>query len=39
VPEDVDAEIERQIDVFLHGTPAALKQIAGGAPGTRRKRA
>ncbi|MGU7772612.1 TetR/AcrR family transcriptional regulator [Burkholderia sp. MR1-5-21] len=40
VPDDLDTEIERQIDAFLHGTPAALKQLAGGgAPGARRKRA
>ncbi|WP_431823001.1 TetR/AcrR family transcriptional regulator [Burkholderia sp. F1] len=39
VPDDLDAEIARQIDAFLHGTPAALKQLAGGTAGARRKRA
>ncbi|KAG8153797.1 TetR/AcrR family transcriptional regulator [Burkholderia catarinensis] len=38
VPEDLDAEIARQIDAFLHGTPAALKQLAADASGRRRKR-
>ncbi|HDR9356115.1 TPA: TetR/AcrR family transcriptional regulator [Burkholderia vietnamiensis] len=32
VPDDVDAEIERQIDAFLNGTPAALKRVAADTP-------
>ncbi|AWV05138.1 TetR/AcrR family transcriptional regulator [Burkholderia sp. JP2-270] len=39
VPDDLDTEIERLIDAFLHGTPAALKQLASGATGRRRRRA
>ncbi|WP_175969334.1 TetR/AcrR family transcriptional regulator [Burkholderia sp. BCC0322] len=39
VPDDLDTEIERLIDAFLHGTPAALKQLAPGAAARRRRRA
>ncbi|WP_179400914.1 TetR/AcrR family transcriptional regulator [Burkholderia guangdongensis] len=39
VPDDIDAEIARQIDAFLHGAPATLKQLAGGSSDGRRKRA
>ncbi|WP_423372290.1 TetR/AcrR family transcriptional regulator [Burkholderia sp. LMG 32019] len=38
VPDDLDTEIERLIDAFLHGTPAALKQLASDASARRRKR-
>ncbi|RQR68986.1 TetR/AcrR family transcriptional regulator, partial [Burkholderia sp. Bp9015] len=39
VPDDLDTEIERLVDAFLHGTPATLKQLASGAGGRRRRRA
>ncbi|KWK76967.1 TetR family transcriptional regulator [Burkholderia ubonensis] len=39
VPDDLDTEIERQVDAFLHGAPAALKQLASDAPARRRRRA
>ncbi|MGT0194066.1 TetR/AcrR family transcriptional regulator [Burkholderia pyrrocinia] len=39
VPDDLDTEIERLIDAFLHGTPATLKQLASGTTGRRRRRA
>ncbi|WGY73583.1 TetR/AcrR family transcriptional regulator [Burkholderia cepacia] len=39
VPDDLDTEIERLIDAFLHGTPAALKQHASDAAARRRRRA
>ncbi|MDF3084304.1 TetR/AcrR family transcriptional regulator [Burkholderia sola] len=35
VPDDLDAEIERQIDAFLNGTPAALQRVASDASGKR----
>ncbi|WP_334052449.1 TetR/AcrR family transcriptional regulator [Burkholderia cepacia] len=38
VPDDLDTEIERLIDAFLHGTPAALKQLTSDAPARRRRR-
>ncbi|MBY4803080.1 TetR/AcrR family transcriptional regulator [Burkholderia cepacia] len=38
VPDDLDTEIERLIDAFLHGTPATLKQLASDAPARRRRR-
>jgi len=40
VPDDLDAEIERQVDAFLNGTPAALQRVASGssaAPAKRRR--
>lgn len=40
VPDDLDAEIERQVDAFLNGTPAALQCVASGscaAPAKRRR--
>ncbi|AOJ40567.1 TetR family transcriptional regulator [Burkholderia lata] len=40
VPDDLDAEIERQVDAFLNGTPAALQCVASGssaAPVKRRR--
>ncbi|HEF5153441.1 bacterial regulatory s, tetR family protein [Burkholderia multivorans] len=39
VPDDLDTEIERLIDAFLNGTPAALKQLASGSTARRRRRA
>ncbi|WP_256978474.1 hypothetical protein [Burkholderia sp. HI2500] len=39
-PDDLDAEIERQVDAFLNGTPAALQRVASGscaAPAKRRR--
>ncbi|MCA8274659.1 TetR/AcrR family transcriptional regulator [Burkholderia sp. AU30280] len=39
VPDDLDTEIERLVDAFLHGTPAALKQLAPGTAARRRRRA
>lgn len=39
VPDDLDTEIERLIDAFLNGTPAALKQLGSGATARRRRRA
>ncbi|WP_241241052.1 hypothetical protein [Burkholderia cenocepacia] len=38
IPDDLDAEIERQIDAFLNGTPAALKHVASGAAAKRPRR-
>lgn len=38
VPDDLDTEIERLVDAFLHGTPATLKQLASGAAARRRRR-
>ncbi|KUY59091.1 TetR/AcrR family transcriptional regulator [Burkholderia sp. RF2-non_BP3] len=38
VPDDLDTEIERLVDAFLHGTPATLKQLASGASARRRRR-
>ncbi|NTZ85577.1 TetR/AcrR family transcriptional regulator [Burkholderia metallica] len=38
VPDDLDAEIERQIDAFLNGTPAALQRVASGASAKRPRR-
>ncbi|WP_431020787.1 TetR/AcrR family transcriptional regulator [Burkholderia cepacia] len=38
VPDDLDTEIERLVDAFLHGTPAALKQLTSDAPARRRRR-
>ncbi|MBM2773571.1 hypothetical protein [Burkholderia territorii] len=38
VPDDLDAEIERLIDAFLHGTPAAPKQHGSDATARRRRR-
>ncbi|WP_256976945.1 hypothetical protein [Burkholderia sp. AU31652] len=40
MPDDLDAEIERQVDAFLNGTPAALQCVASGscaAPAKRRR--
>ncbi|WP_412529923.1 TetR/AcrR family transcriptional regulator [Burkholderia lata] len=40
VPDDLDAEIERQVDAFLNGTPAALQRVTSGssvAPVKRRR--
>ncbi|MCA8315066.1 TetR/AcrR family transcriptional regulator [Burkholderia multivorans] len=39
VPDDLDTEIERLIDAFLNGTPAALKQLASEGTARRRRRA
>ncbi|WP_419688846.1 TetR/AcrR family transcriptional regulator [Burkholderia theae] len=39
VPDDLDTEIERLVDAFLHGTPATLKQLASDAAARRRRRA
>ncbi|MCA8387876.1 TetR/AcrR family transcriptional regulator [Burkholderia multivorans] len=39
VPDDLDTEIERLIDAFLNGTPAALKQLTSEGTARRRRRA
>ncbi|WP_322080969.1 TetR/AcrR family transcriptional regulator [Burkholderia sp. BCC1972] len=39
VPDDLDTEIERLVDAFLNGTPAALQQLRSGATARRRRRA
>ncbi|OXJ25393.1 TetR family transcriptional regulator [Burkholderia sp. HI2714] len=38
VPDDLDAEIERQVDAFLNGTPAALQRVTSGSSATPAKR-
>ncbi|MDN7424792.1 TetR/AcrR family transcriptional regulator [Burkholderia sp. AU45388] len=38
IPDDLDTEIERQIDAFLNGTPAALERVASAAAAKRPRR-
>ncbi|WP_179254968.1 hypothetical protein [Burkholderia sp. AU15512] len=38
MPDDPDAEIERQVDAFLNGTPAALQRVASRSSATPAKR-
>ncbi|MBN3786436.1 TetR/AcrR family transcriptional regulator [Burkholderia sp. Ac-20353] len=39
VPEDVDTLVDRQVDVFLNGTPATLKKMRAPSRASRRKSA
>ncbi|MBN3786417.1 TetR/AcrR family transcriptional regulator [Burkholderia sp. Ac-20353] len=39
VPEDLDALVNRQVDVFLNGTPATMKKMRETPRATRRKSA